>query len=150
MLFANPRKMLLIKVFSSPSRVRILKYLGERRFTASELSKLLNLSVPTVLYHLSLLERAGLVRKIPSGSKWIYYELTESGQNFLRNGVVKILAVLLVLIFLLMKHDTAEKAKPLGGGLGLADIALLTVVLIFMICLAVVLLHKLLAKSSSP
>ncbi len=64
--------------------------------------------------------------------------------------IVKILAVLLVLIFLLMKHDTAEKAKPLGGGLGLADIALLTVVLIFMICLAVVLLHKLLAKSSSP
>ncbi len=141
--------MLLIKVFSSPSRVRILKYLGERRFTASELSKLLNLSVPTVLYHLSLLERAGLVRKIPSG-KWIYYELTESGQNFLRNGVVKILAVLLVLtIFLLMKHETAEKTKPLGGGLGLADVALLTVVSILMICLAVVLLHKLLAKSNS-
>ncbi len=66
------------KIFTDKTRVSILKILNERRYTTSELSRMLNLSKPTVLYHIKILENAGYVRRIENGRKWIkwiYYEL---------------------------------------------------------------------------
>ena len=51
----------------------------------------MNLSKPTILYHIKILENAGHVRKIEDGRKWIYYELTDSGKYVLRWRKVKVI-----------------------------------------------------------
>jgi len=99
----------------------ILKYLKRRKYITSELSKLLNLSVPTVLYHLSILENAGYVRKVNSGRKWIYYESTELGHNVLKRRLLKLilltlfLATITILTYVLLAilKKPTEHAKPM-------------------------------------
>jgi len=71
------------KALAIDSRVDILKSLKERRKTASELSKELKLSVPTISEHLAKMKSAGLILKKPQGKKWIYYELTSKGTKIL-------------------------------------------------------------------
>jgi len=71
------------KALAAESRVHILKLLGKRRHTQSELSAELKLSVPTVKEHLEALEKAGLVNKYEEGYKWKYYGLTEKGKCLL-------------------------------------------------------------------
>ena len=69
------------KVLAAETRVNILKTLIERRHTQSELSAVLDLSVPTVKEHLSAMEHAELVRMVDEGRKWKYYELTKKGRH---------------------------------------------------------------------
>ncbi|AEA47809.1 regulatory protein ArsR [Archaeoglobus veneficus SNP6] len=73
------------------TRVSILKALNGRKYTVSELSRVLGLSKPTILYHVRILENAGYVRRIDDGRKWVYYELTNSGRSVLRWRKVKML-----------------------------------------------------------
>lgn len=68
------------KALATGTRVKILKTLDKRRHTQSELSAVLNMSVPTVKEHLSALEKAGLVKRHEEGRKWIYYSLTEKSK----------------------------------------------------------------------
>lgn len=68
------------KALATGTRVKILKTLGKRRHTQSELSAVLDMSVPTVKEHLSALENAGLVKRHEEGRKWIYYSLTEKAK----------------------------------------------------------------------
>ena len=68
------------KALAAGTRVKILKTLGQRRHTQSELSAVLNISVPTIKEHLSALEKAGLVNRNEEGRKWIYYSLTEKAK----------------------------------------------------------------------
>ncbi|GEM_PF-6237098 len=75
----------------SQTRAWILKSLSKRRYTISELSRLLKVSKPTVLYHLRILENSGYVRKLKDGRKWTYYELTDLGKS-----LAKILAPIAV------------------------------------------------------
>jgi len=68
------------KALATGTRVKILKSLEKRRHTQSELSAVLDISVPTVKEHLSALEKAGLVKRHEEGRKWIYYSLTEKSK----------------------------------------------------------------------
>ncbi len=54
---------LVIEALASPTRVNIVRHLlDEEGLSASELAKRLNLSIPTVMEHLSALMSAGLVK----------------------------------------------------------------------------------------
>ncbi len=66
-------------LLSSETRIEILKKLSERRKTLSELAKEIGISKSSVKEHLEKLEKAGLVRKLDEGRKWIYYEITPEG-----------------------------------------------------------------------
>ncbi|MBR9678243.1 MAG: winged helix-turn-helix transcriptional regulator [Nanoarchaeota archaeon] len=72
------------KVLASDTRVNILKRLGKRRMTLSELSKSFGMSVSTIKEHLDNLSNAGLVDKKDEGRKWKYYELTGKGEGLVK------------------------------------------------------------------
>ena len=69
------------KALSADSRVSILKSLGERRRTLSELSQKLGLGNSTVKEHCDILSGAELIKQIDEGRKWKYYELTKKGKQ---------------------------------------------------------------------
>jgi DNA-binding transcriptional ArsR family regulator len=72
------------RALASSTRLTVLKALDERRKTLTELSRDLALNKATVHEHMQLLTAAGLVRKRDDeGRKWIYYELTWTGQRIL-------------------------------------------------------------------
>lgn len=71
------------KALSSDTRRKMLKKLGERRMTVTELSKALDISKSTVHEHLSRLNQAELVEKKDDEHKWVYYELTDKGSKIL-------------------------------------------------------------------
>jgi len=74
-----------IKYLSSEIRLNILKILNERRATISELSKSLDISKSTVVYHLLRLSEIGLVKRVENGErKWIYYELSSKGKSVIQ------------------------------------------------------------------
>lgn len=84
------------KALASATRLTVLKALDERRKTLTELAKDLDLNKATVHEHLGLLLAAGLVRKRDDeGRKWIYYELTWTGQRILRPEATTTFNVLL-------------------------------------------------------
>ncbi len=73
-----------LKALAADTRLDILKSLGKRRKTPSELAKELNLAASTVVEHLNRLEEADLIRREETGHKWIYYNLTEKGSSLVR------------------------------------------------------------------
>lgn len=84
------------KALASSTRLTVLKALDERRKTLSELSRDLVLNKATVHEHLQLLLAAELVRKRDDeGRKWIYYELTWTGQRILHPEATTSFSVLL-------------------------------------------------------
>ncbi len=84
------------KALASATRLTVLKALDERRKTLTELSHELQLNKATVHEHLGLLLAAGLIRKRDDeGRKWIYYELTWTGQGILRPEATTTFNVLL-------------------------------------------------------
>lgn len=82
------------KALAGEKRIQILKELGKRRKTQSELAQALGISAPTVAEHVSLLEKAGLVHSIDDGHKWKYFALTEKGKELLNPGETRILVLL--------------------------------------------------------
>lgn len=72
-----------IKALGTSSRQQILKMLAKRPYTATELSRMLGRHVTTVAEHLEMLEKSGLVQR-KEGSKWVYYTLTQKGENILK------------------------------------------------------------------
>ena len=83
------------KALASATRLTVLKALDERRKTLTELAHELSLNKATVHEHLGLLLAAGLIRKRDEGRKWIYYELTWTGQGILRPEATTTFNVLL-------------------------------------------------------
>jgi DNA-binding transcriptional ArsR family regulator len=71
------------KTLASGTRIGILKSLGVRRKTLSELAKEHGMSVSTVKEHLDNLVGAGLIIQKDDGHKWKYYELTKKGRAVL-------------------------------------------------------------------
>ena len=51
-----------LKALADPTRLRILRYLGEEPLTPSQLARRLRLRAPTVVHHLNTLRLAGLVQ----------------------------------------------------------------------------------------
>ena len=87
------------KALSAESRVSILKNLGERRMTLSELSKRLDLEASTVKEHCNVLSDAELIKMIDEGRKWKYYELTNKGRQLVAPTFMDEVKVLIVLCF---------------------------------------------------
>jgi DNA-binding transcriptional ArsR family regulator len=84
------------KALASATRLTVLKALAERRKTLTEIAKDLELNKATVHEHLQLLTAAGLVRKRDDeGRKWIYYELTWTGERILHPEATTTFSVLL-------------------------------------------------------
>lgn len=89
------------KALSSDVRVEIIKLLDRRRYTVSELSRVLDQNKSSLLEHLDKLVEAGIVKKIDdSEHKWVYYALTFKGRSILHPEHLKI-ALVLSIAFLL-------------------------------------------------
>ena len=92
-----------LKALAADTRLDILKSLGNRRKTPSELSKELNLATSTVTEHLDKLEEAGLIEREETGHKWIYYNLTAKGSSLVKPKIpmnfVIVLSVCIIVFF---------------------------------------------------
>ena len=139
-----------LKTLLCYSRIRILKSLGERRKTVSELSKELKLSKSTIHEHLTKLREIGLVEKRTNPNrKWVYYELTDRGYRFLRSELWKLIAltssVVTILVgiveireymtakpaFVAMKVERTVDYTPLIIGVLLICIGVLVIAILF-------------------
>lgn len=63
------------------TRIKILKALRERPKMQSELANEQNLAVSTIAEHMEKLEAAGLVRAKRGEHKWVYFALTQKGEQ---------------------------------------------------------------------
>ncbi len=98
---------------ASPTRLRIIKILGERRMTLSEISREMNMSKSTVSEHMEKLLKAGLIT-VEKRGKWTYYSLTDFGRAIAdgRELVVRIVisaGIILLSAGLILMH---ERSKP--------------------------------------
>lgn len=75
-----------LKALSADSRLKILKLLSGHRATGADISKRLGLSPSTVNEHLKKLESSGLITRIESGNKWIYYDVSEKGRALMHSN----------------------------------------------------------------
>ncbi|RLG13288.1 MAG: hypothetical protein DRN71_05135, partial [Candidatus Nanohalarchaeota archaeon] len=89
------------KALAQGTRITILKELGKRRKTQTELAKQLNLSNSTIKEHLVNLGEVDLVKQIDEGYKWKYYELTKKGKNIIYPHETKIWISLILAILAL-------------------------------------------------
>ena len=93
-----------LKALAADTRLDILKSLGKRRKTPSELAKELNLAASTIVEHLNRLEEADLIRREETGHKWIYYNLTEKGSALVKPRIptnfVIILGICIMVVFI--------------------------------------------------
>lgn len=62
----------IARAISCPTRLGILRLLGERGLSLSEAARLSNVSVSTAAFHLAVLLDAGLVTKASRGREAIY------------------------------------------------------------------------------
>ena len=90
------------KALASETRVSLLKKLGSRRATPSELAASLGISAQAASEHLDKLASAGLVRREDEGRKWVYYSLTEKGRALVRPDEKKKIWVLLSVAVVLL------------------------------------------------
>ena len=108
-----------LKALSADTRLDILKSLGKRRKTPSELSKELNLATSTIAEHLDKLEEAGLIKKEETGHKWIYYNLTEKGTALVKPKIptnfVIILSVCILVVFIGFVYYSITSTSYLGA-----------------------------------
>ena len=84
----------IFKALASQTRLEILKELDERKKTVTELSRIMDLNKATIYEHLNILNMVGLVAKIDSSNKWVYYKLTWRGTDLLHPEKKRIAIVL--------------------------------------------------------
>lgn len=76
-----------IKALSAETRLKILRTLSKQKKMPSELSREIGISPSTVVGHLQNLESAGLVRRVETGHKWVYYAPTDKGRYLIQPRV---------------------------------------------------------------
>ncbi|GEM_PF-3545372 len=79
-----------LKAIAVDSRLDLLKSLGKRQKTLSELSKEIGLSPATLKEHLDILLKVELIKK-NEARKWKYYSLTYKGINLINPKETKAL-----------------------------------------------------------
>ena len=84
----------VFKALSAKTRIKLLKRLSSRNKMPSELQKELKLSSSTIIEHLKILNDAGLIRRIETDHKWVYYALTEKGENIVGSNNTQIKFIL--------------------------------------------------------
>ena len=97
----------VFKALSTETRLRMLKILSLRKKMPSELQKDLKLSSSTIIEHLKILKDAGLIRRIDTDHKWVYYALTEKGENIVGSNNTQIKFILTLIIGLVMATSSA-------------------------------------------
>jgi DNA-binding transcriptional ArsR family regulator len=71
-----------LKILAVDTRIEILKELKKGNRTLSDLSRILKKDKSTIMEHLVILTKAGLVRRIQNpGKKFVFYALTEKGSG---------------------------------------------------------------------
>ena len=70
----------VMKAFSDPNRVKIIKMLQHKMMCVCEMQEALQLAQPTVSKHLKVLEEAGLVSYHKDGV-WINYHLADGSSS---------------------------------------------------------------------
>ncbi len=115
------------KALASETRVSLLKKLGNRRATPSELAASLGISAQAASEHLAQLDKAGLVKRDArpedEGRKWVYYSLTDKGSALVRPTEQRKIWVLLSVAALLLAFGAFSfyGAPVYGiGGMGAA------------------------------
>jgi len=85
----------VLKVLSADTRMDILKMLNEGARTPSFLGKHLNKSDATIIEHLDVMVKHGLVKKVEQpGKKWIFYTLTERGRGIASSKSRRLIIIL--------------------------------------------------------
>jgi len=85
----------VLKVLSADTRMDILKMLNEGARTPSFLGKHLNKSDATIIEHLDVMVKHGLVKKVEQlGRKWIFYTLTERGRGIASSKSRRLIIIL--------------------------------------------------------
>ncbi len=85
----------VLKVLAVDTRMDILKELSQGDRTPSYLSGRLKKSDATIVEHLEVLSKAGLVKKIEQpGKKWIFYTLTDQGYGIIASKSRKLVIIL--------------------------------------------------------
>lgn len=110
------------KVLASDTRVKILKYLNQRRMTLSELSKKLGMSVSTVKEHLDNLTSVDLIIQKDEGRKWKYYELTRKGKDIVNPSEKRVFFILSLSILATIAsfYNLVNKFQPTPQVMGRA------------------------------
>lgn len=85
----------VLKVLAVDTRMNILKELSVGDRTPSDLGKKLNKSNATIVEHLDVLCKSGLVKKVEQpGKKWVFYTLTERGYGVVSSKSRRLIIIL--------------------------------------------------------
>lgn len=85
----------IFKILSSPTRRHVLKKLGERNKTVTELAEELGIEKSAVLKHLNLMLEESLIYRKENSNKFIYYGLTDKGRGVVHSDEKVKIAILL-------------------------------------------------------
>ena len=77
----------IFKAISEPNRVRILLMLLQKSLCVCEIKTILNISMPTVSSHLTMLRKAGFIEDSKDG-KWINYNIRKNSDNQVINDII--------------------------------------------------------------
>lgn len=106
----------VLKIVAVDTRMDILKELSEGSRTPADLGKRLNKTSSTIVEHLDILCRAGLVKKIEQpGKKWIFYTLTEKGEGIVSSKTKRLVIILGVSVLSAIAGFTGFWSYTLGG-----------------------------------
>jgi len=134
----------IAKPIINQTRMKILKLLRKRRYNISEISKLLELSKPLVLYHIRILEDAGYVRRVENGRKWVYYELTDVGKamwKWLRiKMIIPIIGGAVALVLIAISGFRRPEQPPEMGGINV--LAYVSFFIAFLLLLILIFYYK--------
>lgn len=85
----------VLKVLSTDTRMDIMKMLSEGGRTPSYVAKKLQKSDATIVEHLKVLQKAGLVKKTEApGKKFVFYDLTERGRGIVSSKSRRLVIIL--------------------------------------------------------
>ena len=85
----------VLKVLSTDTRMDIMKLLSEGKRNPSFVAKKLKKSDATIVEHLKVMQKAGLVKKLESpGKKWVFYSLTERGEGIVSSKSRRLVIIL--------------------------------------------------------
>jgi DNA-binding transcriptional ArsR family regulator len=99
------------KALAADTRVDILKKLGERKLTLTDLSEQMDMSPSTIKEHLDRLVEVGLIEADDRGMKWKYYRLTNKGRNIVSPNETKVWILLGTTLLVLMGSTLSLAAK---------------------------------------
>ena len=116
----------ILKAIGAETRIKILKALIQRQKTQTELAEELGLTTPTILEHVSYLEKTGLIEPITNHteSRWKYYQLTKNARRITEGKRISVtiilasasFAILTVLIFVYLSLPWHMQSLSTGGG----------------------------------